>query len=238
MPVTYANNHGIAYYGISGSGGSLPCAYDSANVAGNIGMAWLTANEGAGPSGLTDTYSNVWYPFAGYFTNFGYSTIWVCPSLIGGANTVTVRGVIGGPSPSNAPVLSVMEYQPPSSGSVGFQALRGALGVNGIEGWDVYPPVLELDSVFSSSAVPYYSTLVAFLATTPSDSTNTVRTWSSTANLRFQYTDAGSKQTGAVADATSYNTPANSVVFSYSPTTPPLVGGYVSIVGILMNTTA
>ena len=78
MPgVSYVQS-AVAYYGVAGrSGGSLPCAFGTPNAERGIGIAWITADSGAGPATCTDTQGNVWYEFPGYFTNSGFSTLYV-----------------------------------------------------------------------------------------------------------------------------------------------------------------
>ena len=235
----------VAYYGVAGSGGALPCAYGSPNVAGNIGIAWVTADAGAGPASCTDTKGNTWYGLRGYFTNSGFSTGFVCPNLKAGANTVTVGGLVAGTGGSQAPVLTVLEYAPPGSGQVGIQALQGGLGVNGVQGW-IYGPVLTFETLFAASSGPYYSTLIVFLSTTEADVSATARTWSigsvpagaGVSAVRIQYEDSGTLETGAVADCTVENLPENFITFAFTPTTPALNGESVALIGLLFNTTA
>jgi hypothetical protein len=252
MPVTYANNSGVAYYGVAGSGGSLPCAFTHPNSDSNIGIAWITADEGYGPAGCTDSNGNIWRGFPGYFTNFGFSTLYVCTNLKAGANTVTVDGLVS-PSRmgSQAPVLTVLEYAT-GGGVAGIQALQAALAVNGILGSWYQGSVLTLDALYSRSSGSWNTTLIAFINTTLSDTSGVSRTWSigsvpayaTGSGVRSQYEDTGTLETGAVADCT-IPSPNERVFITFTPTpTPPPPSPwpgpntqlYTAVIGLLVTT--
>jgi len=233
-----------AYYGSAGSGGNLPCSYGSPNTANNIGVAWVTADKGAGPSGLSDTQGNTWFYFQGTFTNGGYTTFWVCPNLKAGANTVTVSGVVGGTAPSTAPVLVLLELAPPASGLVGIQAIKGPLGINNGGIYGDGPP-LTFEALFSSTQSPYYSTLLAFIKTAQGGDGVGAKSWSITtpggslaSGVIITYTDTGLGITGAVAYCTVENSAENQVTFSYSPSTPALPGDGAILIGLLFNSSS
>ena len=229
----------VAYYGSSGSGGSLPCTYTSPNVSGNIGIAWLTADKGAGPSGISDTQGNSWLPFQGTFTEEGYSTLWVCPTLKPGANTVTVTGLVAGTSPSIAPVLTLLELAPPASGWVGIQGIKGPLEIN------LSGPPLTFEALFSSTQTPYTATLLAFIKTTTAGDAVGAKSWSIAtpggslaSGVIVTYTDTGLSITGAAAYCTVGNSAENEITFSYSPSSPALPSGATFLIGILFNSSS
>lgn len=233
-----------AYYGSAGSGGNLPCSYGSPNTANNIGVAWLTADTGSGPSGISDTQGNTWFYFQGTFTNGGYTTFWVCPNLKAGANTVTVGGVVAGTAPSTAPVLVLLELAPPASGLVGIQAIKGPLGINNGGIYGDGPP-LTFEALFSSTQSPYYSTLLAFIKTAQGGDGVGAKSWSITtpggslaSGVIITYTDTGLGITGAVAYCTVENSAENQITFSYSPSTPALPGDGTILIGLLFNSSS
>ena len=246
----------VAYYAVAGAALALPCAFPSNNTARNIGIAWITADTGSGPSGCTDTNGNVWYGLPGYFSNFGYSTLFVCPSLKPGPNTVTVTGLVAPIGGSQAPVLTILEYAPAGCFpcNIGFQVLQAALACNGVEGTFYQGSALTMESMYNASGGVWYSTLLAFINTTSSDSSGIARTWSVALYpsyyvgvlpaVRIQYEDTGTLETGAVTDCTvGYPHALNFIEFQASPTpTPPAPYPgpnnqlYTAVIGLLIST--
>jgi hypothetical protein len=234
MPGLIPVQANVAYYGVAGAANALACAFTNPNVSKNIGIAWITSDTGAGPSGCTDTLGNIWYALPGYFSNGGYSTLFVCPSLNPGVNTVTVAGLVPPISPRQSPVLTIMEYQPQGCYpcNIGFQVLQAALACNGINLSWYDGPVLTMQSMYSASGGVWYSTLIAFINTTSADASGIARTWSLAGfpgyyagilpGVRVQYEDTGSLETGAVADCTiPYPYALNYIEFEASPTPAP-----------------
>lgn len=240
----------VAYYGVAGSGGNLPCDFDEPNTQGNIGIGWVTADKGFGPSGIADENTNTWKSLQGYFTNVGYSTLFVCPSLKPGANVATVSGLVGGTPPSQAPVLTLLEYSPATllnaaAGIVltGIQALQAALNGNGELGF-VFGPVLTMQGYFGASGATWYSTLLLFINTTSADATATARTWSVGAvpgyaldsGVRAHYEDTGTLETGAVLDCTIGSPDfSNSIKAAYAPGSPGLGNSSTVAIGLLLT---
>jgi hypothetical protein len=247
----------VAYYGVSGSGGNLPCAFGSANAERNIGIAWITADSGAGPATCTDTNGNVWYEFPGYFTNSGFSTLYVCPYLKAGPNTVTIGGLVPPSAPgAQSPVLTILEYavQGCAPCGVGFQALQAALACNGVLGTWYQGSVLTMESLYSASGGVWYHTLLAFINTTPADGSGIARTWQvnyfpayyvgPVPSVREHYEDTGTLETGAVADSTvPYPYAKNFITFVPTPAPPPPAPWpgpntqlFTAVIGLLIST--
>ena len=261
MPgVTYVQSV-VAY--VAGTGSlTLSCTFGLPNTERNIGIAWITADEGAGPSGCTDTNGNVWYDLPGYFTNFGYSKLYVCPSLKAGSNTVTITGLVPTAIPgSQAPVLTILEYKTQGCApcQVGFQILQAALACNGIFGTFYWGSVLTMESRYNASGGTWYSTLLAFINTTSADTSGIARVWSvpnfppgsgfptyyvgPVPDIRETYEDTGTLETGAVADSTiGYPNDKNYITFLPTPAPlPPVYPGsnsqlYTVVIGLLIST--
>ena len=240
MPgITYVQSN-VAYYGVAGSGGNLPCAFLSANIKGNIGIAWIVTDDSTTTSGITDSNGNTWYQLPGLYTNLGNSEFWVCPSLNHGANTVTAAGLTG--YTTGSPDLIVAEYLPPPCplGSVGIQAFIPD------PGGDYYYPQLYATSQYQVSQGAWYHTLIAGIKCGTSGSSGTSRTWAMIPDpsqiaygLRIQYNEPTGTSTGALADCTvPYPTTDNSINFTYTPSTPAVNAGETKIVMLLISTLA
>jgi len=243
MPISYVQSN-TSFYAASGSGGDLPCAYDISNTIGNIGIAWLTADKGAGPSGCTDSQGNTWRSFGGYFTNSGYATLFVCTKLKGGTNTVTVHGVVASTSPSIGPELTVLELAPPCGGIAGIQALRGGLALNGVLGGFGGISPLTFQGFLGNSAGQYFNNLLVFLNMPSYAPNGTLYSWAivgseGTSALLTSWEDTGTLQVGVVGLSITENDPYNYITFGYSPSSPApsTSGGSATIMlGLLINT--
>lgn len=241
-----------AYYGVDGAADALPVdiVVPAVALGSVLGIVWVTADTGAGPSLPTDPY-NTWVQMpGGYFTNSGYSTLFVCPNMTPGAYTVTVNGLVPGTPPSNAPVATVLLYSLPIGS--GVQALQAALACNGVLTSWYLGPTLTLQAKYSASYGGWHSLLIACINTTPEDSSGIARTWSiesvpvgAVASVRLQYEDTGTLETGAVADSLVDSDVDNFIAFLPTPTPapqPPYPAPIVSIatamVGLLVSTPA
>ena len=238
----------VAYYGVSGSGGNLPCAFASNNTQGNIGIAWISQDSSTPSSGVTDTNGNVWYQFPGYYSNFGNSEVWVCPILKPGPNTVTASG-LSLAFPGISPELVLLEYAPVGCApcNVGIQCFVATHGPNGYFAYGMSSPALTIESRYNASGGAYYQTLVAFIKAQKWATTATARTWSvglyptyyvgNVPAVRQTYLDPTTLETGAVADCTvPYPHADNFITFSYSPGSPAVNSEETVLIGLLIST--
>ena len=250
MPGVVPYQANAASAGTGGFPGSvnLSCAYTNPNIAGNIGIAWVTTDDSSAPAGLTDTNGNLWYPYPGFNTNLGTQSLFVCPVLKAGANTVTTSpltiSITGGPN------LVVIELTPPPCppGAVSFHAFNPPAGPDtGVGEGEV---LLNYSSSFAVSRGAYYHTLIAFLYDGHSSGETTLRTWTIGADLIDfppphdiaggliqQFAEPAGYHSGAVGYSTvPYPYVRNSVTFQPSPSTPPVPMFATSITALLITT--
>src|ERR1700690_16296 len=126
--LTYVQSN-VAYYGIAGSGGNLPCTFGAPNTQNSIGIVWISNDDSTPASGVTDSNGNFWYRMPGYYSNFGNSEVWVCPILASGPlNTVTVSG-LSLASPGISPEVVILEYAPAGCFpcNIGIQCFKASL---------------------------------------------------------------------------------------------------------------
>jgi hypothetical protein len=242
VPILFTQAN-YAQSGLFTGSGTLSCAYTNPNFKGNIGIVWTSGPLASGdsiPGTLTDTCGNAWFLVNAIKSNLGCESLWVCPSLIGGINTVTTSVLTF--APSGEPTLVVLEYQP--SGcypcNIGFQ------GFNPNYQGDYHGPFTVLNSQYIASRKPWFHTLIATIYDEYNSAEATARTWTMTPNverisfgLRLQFAAPVGYNSGAVADCTvPYPYTNNSVEFDPSPSSPALPTGGTKLLGILISTSS
>jgi hypothetical protein len=91
---------------------------DEANIAHNLGLAFICNTLGEGVTSVTDTYDNDWCSYNEYQTNVGFVSLWVCLDLVGGSdNVVTANGTMQG-NDNGGPDIIIAEFNVPANALV------------------------------------------------------------------------------------------------------------------------